>query len=192
MNNIFDDFHEAQKFGSGDLLSQTLVPISPPSQPNRLRGFYQSSNQYDIELDIRYALYPAKSAFPLPKQEGNAWIEIYKAFWKSVGAVLAIEDGTIAIDVGWLNVYDAWKEMTTALVRGYTNASFRNWTIPCLYVAGKFLRLFAIMADKTAKGKPNSDREFQDDIIDTSGRNTKLEDAARVINGIFKLCISDR
>ena len=48
-------------------------------------------------------------------------------------------------------MYEAWKELTLQVIRGYTHYEFENWTIPCLYVAGKYLLLFAIRADQERK-----------------------------------------
>lgn len=84
--------------------------------------------------------------------------------------------------------------MTVALIRGYTNLGFQAWTVPCLYIAGKHIRIFAIKADKEieAKGGQVSSGSFGEDDVNDSDKNEKLEDAARVLNRIFTLCISDR
>jgi hypothetical protein len=56
------------------------------------------------------------------------------------------------------------------------------------------LRIFAIKADDQARsgGAVTFHAGFQDDVVGDFGKNEKLEDAARVINRIFTLCISDR
>lgn len=84
--------------------------------------------------------------------------------------------------------------MTNALVRGYTNCGFEAWTVPCLYVAGRYLRVFAIKAEENSS---NTNRtavtKFQDeDFNPEAEKNEKLEDAARVLNKIFTTCLSDR
>lgn len=82
--------------------------------------------------------------------------------------------------------------MTNALIRGYTNCGFEAWTVPCLYVAGKYMRIFAIKADETASTNTVSFNNYQDEINPDSEKNEKLEDAARVLNRIFNICLSDR
>lgn len=116
---------------------------------------------------------------------------MYGSFWKAVGEIIAISDGTKS---EWSVVYDAWKDVTTALIKGYSGGFFEAWTVPCLYKVGRFLRVFAIRSDDG--GKTNRAAKFgagiQDDIVNDFGKNEKLEDAARVINRMFTLCISDR
>jgi hypothetical protein len=85
--------------------------------------------------------------------------------------------------------------MTNALIRGYTNCNFEAWTVPCLYVAGKYLRVFAIKADESASTTNGvaAVKSFQDDDFNPEAeKNEKLEDAARVLNKIFTTCLSDR
>lgn len=64
--------------------------------------------------------------------------------------------------------------------------------MPCLYVAGKYLRIFAIKADEGVLNGASSVTNFQDDLNPEAERNEKLEDAARQLNRIFQLCLSDR
>jgi hypothetical protein len=82
--------------------------------------------------------------------------------------------------------------MTNALIRGYTNLGFEAWTVPCLYVAGKYLRNFAIKADESAAASTSLVTTFQDDFNPEAEKNEKLEDAARVLNRAFNICLSDR
>ena len=86
------------------------------------------------------------------------------------------------------------------VIRGYGGASgFQSWTLPVLYKTGKYLRVFAIKADeeqaaKVGNGAVKTENDGIGDDI-TSGafeKNERLEDAARVINRVFTLCISDR
>lgn len=96
----------------------------------------------------------------------------------------------------WNNLYEAWKEVANVLIRGYSSGSFEAWTVPCLYVVGKYLRIFAIKADEnTGSNGGNNGSEvngFQDDFNPEAGKNEKLEDAARVLNRMFTICVSDR
>lgn len=89
-------------------------------------------------------------------------------------------------------MYDAWKEVLNALIRGYTNCGFEAWTVPCLYVVGKYLRIFAIKADEGSGNGTGAVTSFQDDFNPEAEKNEKLEDAARQLNRIFQICLADR
>ena len=192
MDQIFRDFKQAQVNGSGPLLATTITPISPLTDPNRLRKFYSDSNSFSIASDMRYSLLDHKQTdVRFSKAEGNAWVDVYVAYWKAVGALLEAENA--GPDFDWTKVYEAWKEMANTLIKGYSAAGFGAWTVPCLYVAGKYLRIFAIRADQSSKESgTNGHVEFQDDFIGENGGHEKLEDAGRVLNRMFSLCISDR
>lgn len=193
MEVIFRDFKQAQLLGSGPLLSTTITPIPLPTDPDRLNNFYRGSNSFSIQSDVRYGiLHHANTDVRFSKAEGTAWVEVYVAYWKAVGEILAVGDSPPRGD--WTRVYEAWKEVTNAFIKGYSSAGFPSWTVPCLYVAGRYLRIFAIKADDQARsgGAVTFHAGFQDDVVGDFGKNEKLEDAARVINRIFTLCISDR
>lgn len=91
-------------------------------------------------------------------------------------------------------VYEAWKDFTSVLTRGYRTSAFSAWTIPCLYVAGRYLRVFAINAGKERKEKPADEdaMTLQDDFDPEAEANQSLEDCARQLNAIFGLCLMDR
>jgi len=194
MDALFDDFKHAHSQESGPLLAATITPIAPSNDPNRLRKFYRESDEYSIAADVRYQITHYDRSVQIKKQEANAWIEVYIAFWKALGPILDAEDGASRAD--WSRVYESWKEVTNTLIKGYNAGHFEAWTVPCLYVIGRYLRMFAIKADANAKaangGMQMTTGGFQDDIASDVGKNEKLEDAARVINRIFTLCISDR
>jgi COP9 signalosome complex subunit 12 len=189
---LFADFHEAQRIGSGHLLASCLLPENTTQDPNRLRSFVQLSNYATISADIRYHLFQSSAAsYRPPKNEANAWVEIFVALWNTVKELLAIEDSLH--QAGWARVFDAYKELTNQFIRGYSSG-FQAWTVPCLYATGKYLRSFAIRADAEAKGKDDNSfgNGFSDDIMGNSGKNEKLEQAAWVINRMFTTCLSDR
>lgn len=192
MSALFADFKRAQKQESGPLLAATLHPVAPPQNPGLLRSFYNLSNPTDVSADIRfYLLQDRSTSVKLPKQEGKAWVDIFVALWKTVGEVLKVEDS--AQKGSWANVFEAWKELANLLIRGYSSSGFQAWTVPCLYVAGKYLREFAIKADsENSQGDSLTlDDGIPDDIAGFE-KSAKLEEAARVINRMFTLCLSDR
>lgn len=198
MNSLFADFTKAYGTLDGYLLSTTISPIPPPSDPARLYNFHRSANAFSLPTDLRYKL-QYNPDLQLDRKESQAWQEVFVAFWKCVSLLLAAEE---AQNVGsgqeadWNAVYDAWKDVVNTLYRGYQANLFGAWTIPCLYMAGKYLRNFAIKADeKAASTQRDSGMSFglqEEDVLGSESKNEKLEDAARQINRIFGLCIADR
>lgn len=196
MRAVFQDFKHAHHIKSGPLLASTITPIAPASDPQRLRSLYHDINSFNIPVSLRNGLLTPKADLRLSKAEGNAWVELYVAYWKFLGEVIPVAEDRDA-QANWPRTYEAWKEVANSLIRGYTSAGFQAWTVPCLYVAGRFLRIFAIKADESLSrsgddGKFSANDGFQDDVVGEFGKNEKLEDSARMINRIFTLCISDR
>ncbi|KAI9794018.1 MAG: COP9 signalosome (CSN) subunit [Peltula sp. TS41687] len=205
MDRIFTDFSRAQEYGSGALLSRTLLPFADAQDPDRLVAFYTGTNKFNVTSDIHsQILYNPYAGYRVSKSEAEAWVEVYVAYWRAIGEILVAEDAIAkgnnqdndAAAADWGAVYGLWKDMSNALIRGYTTGQFQAWTVPCLYVAGRYLRIFAIKADeqiaRMGGDQMNYDSGYGDDVMANLGNNEKLEDAARVINRIFTLCISDR
>jgi len=197
MEEIFKVFEQAHQAGNGYQLASCITPAPTPSNPGRLYDIVRSSTPQRIQADVRYAtVYNSQAG--LNKVEAQAWQDVLIAFWKTVVELLLAEELTNQgrlNEAQWSKVYDIWKEVVNALIRGYTSGAFAAWTVPCLYVAGKYLRTLAIKADEQAfiiQGDVSFNDGFQDDMVDALGKNEKLEDAARQINRIFSLCISDR
>ncbi|MCJ1323182.1 COP9 signalosome (CSN) subunit [Xylographa vitiligo] len=177
---------------SGPLLATTITPVAPLDDPNRLIRFFESSSNLAVSTDVRSCLLAHPNIeLRFTKSECNAWVDVYVAYWKATGKILAVDDGEKG---GWSKVYELWKDVANALIRGYSNSGFEAWTIPCLYVTARYLRAFAIGADEEQKvgNGVSFGIGIQDDMAGDHGKNEKLEDAARIINRIFTLCISDR
>ncbi|KAL8799115.1 MAG: hypothetical protein Q9200_007619, partial [Gallowayella weberi] len=195
MDAIFNVFHHAQYSHDGPVLGALLSPIPPIQDPTLLHRFHEDSNVFSIQSDItNYIKIPHSS---VPKGEANAWIDIYVAYWKAIGEILRAETGHHRHD--WaIKVYEAWKEVMNLVIRGYSgSAGFAAWTLPVLYMAGKYLRVFAIKADeeqaaKMGNGVMNMEADGIGDDV-TSGafeKNERLEDAARVINRLNSISLS--
>ncbi len=194
MGSIFADFHEAQRSGNGRLLASCLAPLDTEHDPYRLQSLAQLSNYQTVSADIRFHLVQALGATKLPKAEANAWVDIFVAFWKCAKELVGLRSGNSAGD--WFKAFDAYKELCNHLVRGYTNNGFQSWTVPCLSIAGKYIRMIAMKADSEGKTKDgNGDAfagGFSDDIMGDTNKNEKLEQAAWTINRMFTVCLSDR
>lgn len=190
MTALTTAFKNAYLNGSGPELAAVLTPIAPPEDRNRLREFYQCSNAEYISKDLSYALFHGKS-LKLPKAEQAAWVDIFVVYWEAIGEILQCEDRLSGASV--ITIFNAWKKVANALIRGYSgSAGIPAWTLPCLYTVGKYLRTFAINADLEAASQGSAGFGFQDDIAADVEKNANLEEAARVINRMFTLCLSDR
>lgn len=194
MEVLFNDYWNACDNGSGPELAATISPISPSSYLNRLEAIHKDTNAAAVSKDIAYGLTKsARASIQFPSPDIDTWTEIYSAYWYACGEILAAE--RTATRPEWAKVYQSWKDLANTVIKGYSSAVLEAWTLPVLYITGKHLRIFAIKADEIAQAR-GDDGTFntgilQDDIAGGS-RNEKLEDAARVINRMFTLCISDR
>ncbi|KOS43215.1 hypothetical protein ACN38_g5853 [Penicillium nordicum] len=190
MTSFATAFKNAYLDGSGPELAAVLTPIAPPEDRDWLREFYRFSNAEYISKDLSYALFHGKS-LKLPKAEQAAWVDIFVVYWEAIGEILQCEDRLPGASV--ITVFNAWKKVANALIRGYSgSAGIPAWTLPCLYTVGKYLRTFAINADLEAASQGSAGFGFQDDIAADVEKNANLEEAARVINRMFTLCLSDR
>lgn len=195
MDNLFTDFLSAQEQQLGYLLASTISPVPPTTDPARLYNIARSGSEHDFQNDLRYKL-QYNPGLRLDPEEADAWRAVYIAFFKFVKSLLAAEEAKNArnISADWSKVYSAWKEVVNALLHGYQVNTFPAWTIPCLYVAGKYLRVFAIKADDAANVDKTAyaPSSLGEDSLGDSDKHEKLEDAARQINRIFGICNNDR
>ncbi|KAE8379126.1 hypothetical protein BDV26DRAFT_260123 [Aspergillus bertholletiae] len=191
MATIFEDFVQGQRIGSGPRLAAALTPVAPTEHPQRLETFYRFSNAARVSSDLRYSLFQA-NGLKLPKQEQNSWIDIFSAYWTAVGEIVKFTDSPSS--ASWVKVFNTWKDLANILIRGYTNFGLQAWTVPCLYVVGKYLRIFAMKADAELSTQDSVafGDNFQDDVAADFEKSAKLEESARIINRMFTLCLSDR
>jgi COP9 signalosome complex subunit 12 len=194
MGSLFADFHQAQQVGDGRLLASCLAPEDTERDPYRLQSLAQLSNYQTVSADIRYHLVQDRKATKLPKPEANGWVEVFVSLWKCAKELVDLRSSDAT--GGWAKAFDAYKELCNNLVRGYTNFGFQSWTVPCLYVAGKYLRMIAMKADNEGRAKDGLGDDFaggfSDDIMGDTNKNEKLEQAAWTINRMFTVCLSDR
>lgn len=196
MDTIFRDFVEAQNNQIGYLLASTISPEPPKNDPGRLYAFNRSSNEATISTDLRYKL-QYNPGLQLDGDETKFWQDIYTLYYKFVARLLSAEEAqNTGEKAKWTDVYNAWKAVVNALLQGYIQSVLEAWTLPCLYVAGKYLRIFAIKADDAANSLRDSGiimtTMVEDDAQDEGNKHENLEDAARQINRIFSICNGDR
>ncbi|KAL4949924.1 hypothetical protein BDW69DRAFT_173315 [Aspergillus filifer] len=188
MDSILGELEAGHRLGSGPRLAAALTPIDTPQDPRRLVTFYNFSNAAQISASLRY--YISNIGGPrIPKQELNSWIDIFSAYWRAVGEIVKFDEAPSR--ASWVRVYDYWKEVANLLIRAYTSPGLEIWTIPCLYVVGTYLRVFASKADAETAAQ-GSVAYSEDDMLTDFGKNAKTEEAARVLNRMFTLCLNDR
>ncbi|OJI96539.1 hypothetical protein ASPVEDRAFT_120740 [Aspergillus versicolor CBS 583.65] len=188
MDSILKELEAGHRLGSGPRLAAAFTPVDTPEQPSRLKSFYHISNAAQISATLRYYLSHI-SGVRIPKQELNAWVDIISAYWKAVGEIVQFDESPSR--ASWVRVFDCWKDVANLLIRAYSNPGLEIWTIPCLYVVGKYLRTFASKADAETSSQ-GSVAYSEDDMLTDFGKNAKTEEAARVLNRMFTLCLNDR
>jgi hypothetical protein len=188
-------FFEAHATGLAQPVAEFLSPHAPTHDPGRLYALYRASNDDKIEGDVRYAFKYGKAAH-ISQKESAAWSEIIVAYWRAVRDIIRADEAANQGRLGFrqhVAVYDAWKDMTSLFIKNVSNGSLPAWAIFTLYFTANHLRKLAIRADEQLAQKPQTfNTSFSEDIVSTVARNEKLEEAARVFNRIFALCLGDR
>ncbi|KAI1636475.1 PCI domain-containing protein [Biscogniauxia mediterranea] len=194
MDGLIHEFRVAYAGMKGDQLAETLRPDTQ-LYANKLRALWGRGDFHAANADLEFLFKHDHSRVRLAsKDETEGWLAIYFSYYKAVGEILAAEGPLNGSKSSWVKVYAAWKELTLLVIRGYTNHGFENWTIPCLYVAGKYLRQFAIRAD-TERNSSNNDAamtSFRDDVDPTAEENKQLHDCTNHLTKIFQICLTDR
>ncbi|KAI8933517.1 hypothetical protein NX059_009254 [Plenodomus lindquistii] len=189
-------FHEAYASGLAQPVANFLSPVAPAHDPGRLYDFFRASNDDKIEGDIRYALKSAKNT-RMTNKEAGAWVEIIACYWRAVKQIIKVDEAANQGRLGdrqYVAVYDAWKDLTSSFIKHISGGQLPPWAIFTLYFTANHLRKIAIRADEyLAKAKPVTlNTGYSDDIVSAVAQNQKLEEAARVFNRIFALCLGDR
>lgn len=101
MQNLFDDVGTAFANSNGWDLARTLSPIAPSDDPDRLRLFWQSTNHHAAKQDIKHFLLESLSGRVTLDRDYTrtvigGWVEVYVAFWKAIGEILAVEGDAAA------------------------------------------------------------------------------------------------
>jgi|SRR3569833_6872 len=89
MDSLFRQFGVAQSDGNGIQLAETL---SPELDPQRLEAIWSSASFNDAKNVIKRKLQKNAPPMGLPADEVNGWVEVYYAYWKSVGKLLSVKD----------------------------------------------------------------------------------------------------
>jgi|TARA_R110002003_G_scaffold54_29_gene4906 hypothetical protein len=189
-------FHEAYVTGLAQPVADFLSPVPPPHDPGRLYDFFRASNDDRITGDVKNALKYNKRT-RMSQKETDAWVDIISGYWRAVKQIIradeAANQGRPAAE-HYLAVYDTWKDLTSSFIKHISGGALPAWAIFTLYFTANHLRRIATRADEQlARAKPaTSASSFSDDIVPQAARSEKLEEAARVFNRVFALCLGDR
>lgn len=189
-------FEDAYATGLAQPVADFLSPVPPPNDPGRLYDFYRASNDDKIVGDIRYALKYNKRT-RMGQKESDAWVDILAGYWRAAKQIILADEAANQRRLGdrqYLAVYDAWKDLTSSFIKHISGGALPAWAIFTLYFTANHLRKIATKADDyLAKAKPAASvNSFSDDIVPQAARSEKLEEAARVFNRVFALCLGDR
>lgn len=179
MDGVLTWFKEAYRTHHGHLVASTITPENSAGVDDYLARIASTRS---IEEVIRRSL--GDIALALTKDEKQAWQALYMAYYRVCGAIVK--------QLSWDEIFSAWKEVVNALVQGYSRNAFDAWTVPCIYTACKYLRIYASKADRAGSLTTDTANNYSDDIAETLEENAHLEDAARQTNRLFSLCVSDR
>ncbi|KAK5070085.1 COP9 signalosome (CSN) subunit [Lithohypha guttulata] len=192
MSILFSDFQKAQRIGDGHLLASCLAPVNTTSDPKRLWSFSQLTNYQAVEADIRWHIIQDQNAVRREKAEANQWVQVFICLWKCIRELANIETGQGG---RWNVAFQAYKELCVALCRGYSHCGFQAWTVHCMDVAGKYLRVLASKADSESTNAVESGSGFvnglSDDVAENSEKNEKLMEAARTLSQMISTCRND-
>lgn len=172
-----------------------LAACLKPTPVDRLYDFWRSTNEARVEHTVKQAITHGLNG--IERSEAQGWIDVFVDFWRASDKIIKADQ---AQNQGRLSerqsveVYDAWRNLVTTLQRYIGNGTLPHWIIFTLYFVANDLRQFAIKADiQLARAKPVTfNAGFSDDVVATTPKNQKLEEAARVFSRIFALCMSDR
>ncbi|SPO02126.1 related to CSN12 - signalosome component [Cephalotrichum gorgonifer] len=195
MDKLAGELATAHSSGNGYLVAQILLPIPPPDNPDRLRSIWKSTNSATVRKDVSRSMKKSSYLNNLPDDEFTGWLDILCAYWKALSEIVPmLEPADSGKTPSWSKVYETWKELTSFVVRGYTNHGFEAWTLPCLYVMGKHLRLYAMKSDEEKARNPTADKglALADDFDPEMEKSGQLRDSEQMLKRIFTLCLSDR
>ncbi|KAI1912895.1 COP9 signalosome (CSN) subunit [Ophidiomyces ophidiicola] len=189
MSSIFARFRDAQLSGSGAALADVFTALDSPPE---LHSFYSFTNALNVVSDVRYALLDDRvTSIKFTKTEASLWVDIFVAFWKIAAELVKFESDPRSAP--WGRIFILWKEIANLVIKGYSNCGLQAWTLPCLYTTGKYLRRHAIKADTENETNPDAPGgSFEEDVMSDVHKNKNLEEASRVINRMFTLCLHDR
>ena len=195
MQAAIEPFVEAYASGLAVPVGQFFSPVPPTHDPGRLYDFYRASNEDKIEGDVRYALKYDKRT-RMTNKESGAWVDTISNYWRAIKEIILADEAANQGRLGehqYVGVYEKWKDLTSSFIKQISSGLLPAWAIFTLYFTANHLRKIAIKADEQlSQSTATLNTGYSDDIVSTAPSNQKLEEAARVFNRIFALCLGDR
>lgn len=99
MNELFVDFAKAHASRHGYLLAQTLSPVAPANDPQRLQAIFRSTNSHSVKGDIKHFIKTNMPRKGSDQEELNGWVDVFIAYWKAIGEISAGERGQVSAQI---------------------------------------------------------------------------------------------
>lgn len=90
MDALIHDFRAAYTGLKGDQLAETLNP-DVRVHSDKLISIWNRGDARTAQSDLQFLFYQDRSRPRLTKEETTGWYEIYMAYWKALGEILAAE-----------------------------------------------------------------------------------------------------
>ena len=90
MDALIHDFRVAYTSLKGDQLAETLSP-DVKSYSSKLVSIWNRGDTRTAQAVLQFLFYQDLSRPRLTKEETTGWYEIYLAYWKALGEILAAE-----------------------------------------------------------------------------------------------------
>lgn len=90
MDDLIREFRTAYVEMKGDKLAETLNPDTQ-AKATKLQDLWSHGNLRTTISDINFLFRTDGSRPRMSQEETTGWVEIYLAYWKAVGAILAVQ-----------------------------------------------------------------------------------------------------
>ena len=98
MNELFDEFAVAYSAHRGYAIAATLSPVAPPDRPSRLMEIWRSTDSHNVKGDVKHFLKASTNhRCRLDPEELNGWADVFVAYWKALGHIIAGEEGRVSL-----------------------------------------------------------------------------------------------
>jgi len=91
MDALAKEFCVGHTKGSGNILAATLSPEEPANDPQRLHNIWNSVQGSDARAVIGRKLRANQPPMGIPGDEIQGWTDLYHAYWKVVGEIIAVQ-----------------------------------------------------------------------------------------------------
>lgn len=94
MDKLVKELADAHASGNGYVVAQLLLPVSPPSQPDRLHSIWKSTNAASVKKDVTRAMRRSSSIGNLSSEEFTGWSDILTAYWKATSVIAPLTENS--------------------------------------------------------------------------------------------------